>query len=151
MKAIAVVALAGLLAIPSGAALALEPGPATCSGPIKRILLIKRKPGTTHEQFRDYYETSHSQLALRLLGDLMLDYRRNYVQPADPSTTGTPRPGLDHDVVTELWFKDRATMEAFYARVRRPDISAQIAADEEKFMDRPAMRQAGVDECATRR
>ncbi len=151
MRRIAVAALAGLLAMQSSASLALEPGPATCSGPIKRILLIKRKAGTTHEQFRDYYETSHSQLALRLLGDLMLDYRRNYVQPADPSGSGNPRPGIDHDVVTELWFKDRATMEAFYARVRRPEISAQIAADEEKFMDRPAMRQAGVDECTTRR
>ena len=112
--------------------------------------MIKRKAGTTHEQFRDYYETRHSQLALRLLGDLVIDYRRNYVQPADPSASGTPRPGIEHDVVTELWFGDRAQMEAFYARVRQPEIGAQIAADEEKFMDRPAMRQALVDECRTR-
>jgi hypothetical protein len=151
MKRFTVAALAALLAMEPAAAPALEPGPATCSGPIKRILLIKRKPGTTHEQFRDYYETRHSQLALRLLGDLMLDYRRNYVQPPAPAAAGTPRPGIDYDVVTELWFKDRATMEAFYARVRRPEISAQIAADEAKFMDRPALRQAGVDECTTKR
>jgi hypothetical protein len=151
MKRIVMAALAGLLAAQSGASLGIEPGPASCSGPIKRILLIKRKPGTTHEAFRDYYETQHAQLALKLLGDLMLDYRRNYVQPADPSAAGTPRPGIDHDVVTELWFKDRAMMEAFYARVRRPEIAAQIAADEEKFMDRPALRQAGVDECQTRK
>jgi hypothetical protein len=150
MKRFAMAILAGLLAMSSGGASAVEPGPATCTGPIKRILLIKRKPGTTHEQFRDYYETQHSQLALRLLGDLVLDYRRNYVQPAEPSASGTARPGIEHDVVTELWFSDRAQMAAFYARVRQPEIGAQIAADEEKFMDRAAMRQALVDECRTR-
>lgn len=150
MRRLALAILAGLLATPMGGAFALEPGPATCTGPIKRILLIKRKPGTTHEQFRDYYEANHSQLALRLLGDLLLDYRRNYVQPADPSSAGTARPGIEHDVVTELWFSDRAQMAAFYARVRQPEIGARIAADEEKFMDRAAMRQALVDECRTR-
>lgn len=150
MKRFAMAILAGLLVMPSGGASALEPGTATCTGPIKRILLIKRKPGTTHEQFRDYYETKHSQLALRLLGDLVIDYRRNYVQPADASAAGTPRPAIEHDVVTELWFRDRAQMEAFYARVRQPEIGAQIAADEEMFMDRPAMRQALVDECRTK-
>ena len=150
MRRLALAILAGLLATPTGGAFALEPGPATCTGPIKRILLIKRKPGTTHQQFRDYYETNHSQLALRLLGDLLLDYRRNYIQPADPSSAGTARPGIEHDVATELWFSDRAQMAAFYARVRQPEIGAQIAADEEKFMDRAAMRQALVDECRTR-
>ena len=140
MRRLALAILAGLLATPTGGAFALEPGPATCTGPIKRILLIKRKPGTTHQQFRDYYETNHSQLALRLLGDLLLDYRRSYVQPADPSSAGTARPVIEHDVVTELWFSDRAQMAAFYARVRQPEIGARIAADEETFMDRAAMR-----------
>lgn len=149
MKYLAATALALLLVTASGPARALKPGPAACTGPIKKILLIKRKPGTTHEQFRDYYENHHAQLALKLLGPLMLDYRRNYVRPARASATATARPGLDHDVVTELWFKDEATMDAFYARVRQPEIHAQIAADEEKFMDRPANRQVTVDECRT--
>ncbi len=146
MKYFAIMALAALLSLQATASSALEPGkPATCSGPIKKILLIKRKAGTTPEQFRQHYETIHVPLALKLLGDLALDYRRNYVQPADPAAP--PRPGIDHDVVTELWFKDKAMMDAFYARVRQPEIYAQIAADEATFMDRPANRQITVDEC----
>ena len=151
MRRFAVAALAGLLATQSSASLALEPGsPATCSGPIKKILLIKRKPGTTHEQFRDYYENHHAPLALRLLGPFMLDYRRNFIQPPDPTTTSTNRPPVEWDVVTELWFKNREDMAAMYARARSPEIRAQIDADEKKFMDQPANRQFSVDECQTK-
>ena len=119
MKAWALAALAALLGLQPGAA--LEPGnSATCTGPIKKILLIRRKPDTSPAQFRDYYENHHVPLALKLLGPFMLDYRRNYAQPADPTATGAARGTMDDDVVTEIWFRDRAAMEAMYALVRRP-------------------------------
>lgn len=44
----------------------------------KVIWFLKRKPGITHERFRDHYENSHSGLAKKHFGQLMTAYRRNY-------------------------------------------------------------------------
>ncbi len=113
----------------------------------KVVLLMKRKPGLSLEAFRDYYERNHAPLAKRLLGAFMLDYRRNY-RSGGISTENTDAPdGEDFDVITEIWYKDKASMEAMWAHARKPEIAAQIDADGAKFMD-PAMRFYVVEECS---
>src|SRR4051794_32707745 len=39
----------------------------------KAIFFLKRKPGISHEQFREHYENSHVKLADKYLGHLMID------------------------------------------------------------------------------
>ena len=112
----------------------------------KVVLLMKRKAGLSLAEFKDYYERNHVPLSKRLLGDYMLDYRRNY-RSGGIATEVTDAPGdSDFDVITEIWYADQAAMEAMWARAREPEIAAQIDADGARFMD-PEMRFHIVDEC----
>jgi uncharacterized protein (TIGR02118 family) len=112
----------------------------------KVVLLMKRKAGLSFEEFKDYYERNHAPLAKRLLGEFMLDYRRNY-RSGGIATEQTDAPdGADFDVITEIWYKDQASMEAMWAHARKPEIAAEIDADGDKFMDRE-MRFYIVEEC----
>lgn len=108
---------------------------------LKLIFLFKRKPGSTPEQFRDYYENSHVPLAIRLL-PYFRSYQRNYIDQAkaySPSGIGAQ---VDHDVVTELTFESQADFDRMMAAMGDPAIMRQIIADEENFMDRsPGARQ----------
>ena len=63
---------------------------------IKLILLLKRKEGTTPEEFHRYYEENHVPLATSLQPELAA-YRRNYVAL---NTVGV----TDYDCVTETWY-----------------------------------------------
>ena len=112
----------------------------------KVVLLMKRKAGLSLEEFKDYYERNHAPLSKRLLGEYMLDYRRNY-RSGGIATEKTDAPdGDDFDVITEIWYADKAQMEAMWKRAREPEIAAQIDADGAKFMDRE-MRFYIVEEC----
>lgn len=119
----------------------------------KVVIPIRRKPGLTVQQFIDHYEHTHVPLATRHLGAHFIDYRRSYVVPGDPvSFSGTfdspdsATQGPDFDVITEMWFADRASMEKMFEVAREPVIAAEIAADEERFMDRASVRVYVVDE-----
>ena len=112
----------------------------------KVVLLMKRKAGLSLAEFKDYYERNHAPLAKRLLGEYMLDYRRNY-RSGGIATENTDAPdGEDFDVITEIWYKDKANMDAMWKRARDPEIAAEIDADGARFMD-PAMRFYIVEEC----
>ncbi|MFD2578438.1 EthD domain-containing protein [Novosphingobium colocasiae] len=53
----------------------------------------------------------------------------------------------EHDVVTELWFADRAAYDAAMANLSRPEVVAEIVEDEETIFDRSKHRVFMVDEC----
>jgi hypothetical protein len=124
--------------------------PAACG--TKVIILMKRRNGLTHDQFRAYYETTHAPLAIDLIGKFFSDYRRNYVSSCDPHTFSREDDEASgasgYDVITEIWFRDRATLEAMYLHLAQPDVLARLAADEEEFMDRASLRSFVVDECS---
>ena len=112
----------------------------------KVMLLMKRKPGFSLAEFKDYYERNHAPLAKRLLGRFMLDYRRSY-RSGGIATEVTDAPeGDDFDVITEIWYADQASMDAMWEHARKPEIAAEIDADGAKFMD-PEMRFYVVEEC----
>lgn len=114
----------------------------------KIILLVKRKPGLTPEQFREHYENRHVPLALKLLAGFE-SYQRNYVRHdltyRPPHLTGTPiEPNFD--VVTEMRFRTEDDYRKMVARLADPAIQLQIAEDSERFMDRGSMQMFFVDE-----
>ncbi len=47
--------------------------------------------------------------------------------------------------ITEIWYRDKADMEAMWKRAREPEVAAEMDADGAKFMD-PAMRFYIVEE-----
>lgn len=110
----------------------------------KCIALLKKKPGLSRAEFIEYYENRHSVMARKLLPGIR-DYRRNFVDP-DGAVLSPGAPAIDFDVVTEMWFADRAACDVFLARARDPDIARQIAEDEENLFDRSATRMFVVEE-----
>jgi hypothetical protein len=100
----------------------------------KLLILIKRRPGTSIQAFREYYENHHSKLG----GDIgvtvgMIHYARRYLEPLNGGE-------LEYDVLTECWFKDRDKFEMIAAALSRGEVSPEVAADEARFMDRTKTR-----------
>jgi uncharacterized protein (TIGR02118 family) len=114
---------------------------------IKLIALLKRKPGMSREEFISYYEMRHAPLAMQITA-MGHDYRRNYPHIArvdGREVAAAP----EYDVITEVWFQDQKAYEAFSASMQKPEIRAQIVADEEQFLDRASSRIFVVDEYIT--
>jgi hypothetical protein len=111
----------------------------------KIVWLLKRKPGITHEQFRDHYENSHSVLAKKHFGHLLTAYRRNYnaeswgggVTGPDGSAGFGPREWA-FDCIAEWEMRAEADFIEIMRLVALPDIAPIFYADEEPFLDRDA-------------
>ena len=93
-------------------------------------MLIAAKAGLERAAFIDYYENNHAPLVLRL-APFTTDYRRNYLPP---DVFGN-RDVIAFDCVTELRFPSAKDFQAFVGRLRSPEVSAQIEADEKQFLD----------------
>jgi EthD domain len=111
----------------------------------KSVFLLKRKPGTTMEEFKAYYETSHRKLGEKVLPTAERYFRR-YLTPFSPDP-GALADEQEFDVITEVWFKDRATFEAAIARLGEPSTAQEIMEDESRFMDRSRIRLFTIEEC----
>ncbi len=117
---------------------------------IKTIALLKCKAGLSREDFIRYYETRHAPLILSIAPQVC-DYRRNFlVMEGAILAPGLAAP--DFDVVTELWYPDRAAFEAAMAAFTDPVNAQRIAADEENLFDRSRTRFFVVEEtCSPQR
>ncbi|NBC37423.1 hypothetical protein GTZ99_12775 [Novosphingobium sp. FSY-8] len=113
---------------------------------VKLVTLLRRKPGMTMAQFVERYETVHARLGARVLSGYATRYVRRFMYPLAGDVDATDRP---HDVVMEIWFPDRATLDRCMAYLTQADIAAEIAADEEQVFDRAATVCAIVDEHET--
>ncbi|MES2498641.1 MAG: EthD domain-containing protein [Pseudomonadota bacterium] len=111
---------------------------------VKSIALLRRRADISREAFIDYYETRHVPLIQSLLPGIV-EYRRSFPDFEGAYVNDGAAP-FDFDVVTELWFTDRATYDRAMARVADPEIGARIAADEENFLDRSGTRMFLVEE-----
>ena len=119
---------------------------------IKILLLLRKKAGTTREQFIDYYENHHVPLIMKLTGEYMAEYKRNFICWDDPLSAMSAAYYVDpdgqpsFDVATEIWCRNRETMMAMFAKAQEPEIARIIAEDEENCFDRPASRMMIVEE-----
>jgi hypothetical protein len=106
----------------------------------KYVALVKRKPGTTKQQFRDYYENIHSKLGEKYFPPYAVKYQRRYLEAIPSPLKPNQAAGPDYDCVAEFWFKDEANYRAFEASIANAPAEerAAIVADEEAFIDRAA-------------
>ena len=110
----------------------------------KVIALLKRKPGMSIDAFIDHYERQHAPLGLRYL-TVADRYVRHYLHPMPYPLDGRVAEP-DYDVLTELWFADRARYDEGMAELGAPEAACAIGADEELFLDRPRSRLMFVEE-----
>ncbi|MET0240841.1 MAG: EthD domain-containing protein [Sphingobium sp.] len=119
------------------------------AGEIYKILIfLKRRPGMSREDFQTYYETQHAPLCLKYTPPGVSRYFRRYVQPMTDPATGEPIE-MDFDVVTELWFHDKAAYEGALHYAGRGILPQDVIEDEEKLFDRPKARFTTIVERET--
>src|SRR5262245_13282947 len=118
---------------------------------LKIVALIKRKPGLTHAEFKDYYETTH-RLLVHHFADCIIDYRRSYPVQDLPQVKGEysvsslgdgAASGL-FDCLTEVWVRDAQALAKVFERLEKAKEEFEI--DEGKFIDRPSVRLVICDE-----
>ena len=114
---------------------------------IKIVILIKKKPGMSRDDFIHHYETVHAvEFGKKLLGHLFVKYVRNY--PKGLVDYQPEHPGFDgnYDAVTEIWVKDEAALAEMQRLINLPENNKRTLEDEEKFTDRQHTRLLIVDE-----
>ena len=106
----------------------------------RMLIFMKRKPGLTPAAFREHYEQRHIPVCMPYMKGARR-YRRHYLEPLAGAAE------LPFDVITELWFDDRATCEIVAATMARDGMPADVIADEERFLDR-AKTHTAIDDIA---
>ncbi len=100
---------------------------------IKRMMMCRRKAGTSLEQFMEYYETKHATLSASLF-PMFASYKRNFIQP-NPSRLPAGATDNPYDVVTEMVFANEADYAAFLAKIQLPEVRAVLVPDEAAFIE----------------
>jgi uncharacterized protein (TIGR02118 family) len=110
----------------------------------KVIALLARRADLSHAAFIEYYESRHAPLILALMPGIR-GYRRNFLAPSGMIVqAGGAVP--DFDVVTELWFADRAAFESAMRAFDDPGVMERLAQDEANLFDRSRTRFIAVEE-----
>jgi hypothetical protein len=113
----------------------------------KALIFLKRRPGMSLQEFRDYYENNHVKLCMKYMSGVRRYFRR-YVTPFPNPVSGNAAE-MDFDVVTELWYDDRALYEKVLEYAAQGVLPADVIADEERVFDRTKGRFASIVECET--
>jgi uncharacterized protein (TIGR02118 family) len=96
---------------------------------IQLITMLKRKPGTTHDEFLDHWHNQHGPLIKRLS---CANYVRRYEQHASvwpPEGSSMPEPM--YDGVTIQWFD---SADDFHKHTMEPD-QKEMFEDVQRFLD----------------
>jgi len=110
----------------------------------KAMVLLKRKAGLSLEQFIDHYEGSHAPLGVKYQTK-MVRYLRHYLHPSPYPLDGTVVEA-EYDVLTELWFPDRAAYDEGMALMMAPEANKVLNEDEARFLDLSRSRLAFIEE-----
>lgn len=102
---------------------------------IKSVFFIKRRHDISHEEFVDRH-ARHTQIGMELgiLSDAVR-YERRYLKSLGHPVEGPP-PSQEFDCITEIWFRDRLSLDAALAKIAEPENASIIVADESRFIDR---------------
>jgi uncharacterized protein (TIGR02118 family) len=85
---------------------------------LKFVVVVRRKPGWTHDKFRDYFIRVHGPLAVKIPG--LRRYKQNF-----PSAD-RKRKEPDWDCVVELYFDNQQAMEAGWATAEGEAATADL-------------------------
>jgi len=102
----------------------------------KQICFFRKRPDMTMEEFMDYYENQHSQLAKKAGLKPALPnaqrYVRRYLKPeVNPVTGKVLDPG--YDCLMEIWWNCREDYERSLAIISDPERLPAVMADEAKL------------------
>jgi hypothetical protein len=111
----------------------------------KILLFLKRRPGMTVEEFRDYYENHHAPFCKKYVSSAKR-YVRRFLDPLPDKNTGQIEE-LPFDVITELWYDDEAVFRATVHHFSTSPMPEEVIEDEKKLFDREKMRIATAIEC----
>ena len=125
-------------------ALQMDPRAKEVSGVIKVVTLLTRRPGMSREAFIEYYENNHRLIGEKYLGGYAVKYQRRYLAPVEADVLNSD--DLPFDVLMEIWFPDRATMDKAMALLGTEEAQEEIVADEERVFDRALIRSFVVEE-----
>lgn len=107
--------------------------------PVYKILLfLKRRPGMSVEEFRQYYENNHVKLCEKYAVGARR-YVRRFLDPVGGEE-------LPFDVITEVWLEDRAVFEAVCELTAKNAPPPEVLEDEMRLFDRSKSRTATVVE-----
>jgi uncharacterized protein (TIGR02118 family) len=93
---------------------------------IKTIIIMKRKPGLSQEEFSKYWKEKHAPLVLKTIPGLIKYVQNHRVKLSDREPV--------YDGVAELWYKDLDSFR-FMSKWYRSDEGKILRDDEAKFMD----------------
>ena len=123
---------------------------------IKVVIFMKKKESLSRAELIDYYENSHVPLIMKHMGRYFLDYRRSFPDWDNPITfsknfdfNDDMTPDHDFDVITEMWVKDRATLDEMFAAAGTPELVRLIQADADQFRIQSSVRTFITDEYRT--
>ena len=111
---------------------------------IKLVMPMKRKPGMSVTQFREYYESTHREIGEKYLKGFASKYIRRFTN-ANIDRDGELREP-EYDVFLEIWYPDEETYAACGKALSEPEVAKEIREDEEKLFDMRFMRSYLVDE-----
>ena len=101
----------------------------------KILVLLKRKPGISREQFIEHFETVHVEIGRKIFTGNAIKYSRKYLTPMEDPRGNTPI-APNYDCVMEAWFEDDAHWQAAARIAASPEIAELAALDAELFIDR---------------
>ena len=101
---------------------------------IKVIGLMTRRPGMSHQEFRDYYESRHRVIGEKVLSGYASRYFRRYLTPSHGRATTAEAPV--YDCILEIWYPDQAAADAAREGMSLPEVAKEILEDEERLFDR---------------
>jgi hypothetical protein len=110
----------------------------------KVMILLKRRPGLSMEEFIDYYENHHAPLGVRFAPN-MIHYSRHYLRPVADVLEGAVREP-EYDVITEVHFESREAFEENGELMQDPEALAALIADEERLFDRDKKSRVIVED-----
>ena len=111
---------------------------------IKVIMLMKRRPGMSIPEFREYYENNHRVIGEKYLNGFAVKYIRRFTNALVDRSGNLSDP--EYDVIMEVWYPDEATLKACGEKLSQPEIAKEIREDEERIFDTRYMRSYTVDE-----
>ena len=103
---------------------------------LKQLCFFRKRPDMTMDEFMDYYENQHSQLAKKMGAQPAIPnavrYVRRYLVPEKNPVTGQIHdPG--YDCIMEIWWNSREDFERSQAIISSPERLPMTKADEEKL------------------